>query len=297
MKRQFAFILAAALLISLSGCNLPSLSGSKKEMPERFAAMPVVLSDDELNIAENEPSYKCIESHYENGELEKKKEKLYDEHDHIISDYNLDIVSGEPKPAMYGKYVHEYDSDGNCVKGIWYYSDDKTVYRVSINTYNENGNQTSITVYYDYDGHPTKHSYYEMKYDEHGNETEWFEVKANSGIGTVCKYSYEYDDKGNIAKKTVNNSSSKGETEEYAYTYDDDGNMLTENRKRYSKKETLFESSRKCDYDSRGNLIREESSFSDGRADKVISYEYDAQNRKIRETDGYSDTVYEYEDY
>ena len=135
MKRQFAFILAAALLISLSG--------SKKEMPERFAAMPVVLSDDELNIAENEPSYKCIESHYENGELEEKKEKLYDEHDHIISDYNLDIVSGEPKPAMYGKYVHEYDSDGNCVKGIWYYSDDKTVYRVSINTYNENGNQTS----------------------------------------------------------------------------------------------------------------------------------------------------------
>ena len=294
--KKFSILLAAALLISLWGYKLLSLSGSKKEMPERFAAMPDVLSDDELNIADNEPSYKCIESHYKNGELEEKKERLYDEHDHIISDYNLDIVSGEPKPNLYGKCVDEYDSDGNWVKGIWYYSDDKTVYTVFINTYDENGNNTSITVYYNYNGHPQKHLYYEMKYDEHGNETEWFEAKADNGIYGVCKYSYEYDDKGNIAKKTKDKSSSKYETEEYTYTYDDNGNMLTENRKRYSKKETLFESSRKCDYDSRGNLIREESSFSDGRADKVISYEYDAQNRKIRETDGYSETVYEYED-
>ena len=295
--KKFSILLAAALLIPLLGYKLLSLSGSKKEMPERFAAMPDVLSDDELNIAENEPSYKCIESHYENGELEEKKEKLYDEHDHIISDYNLDIVSGEPKPAMYGKYVHEYDSDDNLVKSIWYYSDDKTVDRVFINTYDENGNRTSITVYYNYDGHPQKHLYFEMKYDEHGNETEWIRAKADNGIDEVCKYSYEFDDKGNITKKIEDDSSSKHKTEEYTYTYDDDGNMLTENRKRYSKKETIFEISRKCDYDSRGNLIREESSFSDGRADKVISYEYDAQNRKIRETDGYSETVYEYEDY
>lgn len=285
--KKYCILLAASLLLSLSGC--------KKEMPKNFAAMPDVLSDDELNIAENEPSYKCIESHYMNGKLEEKKERLYDEHDHMISSDEFNVDTGETIPAMHGKHVNEYDVDGNWVKGIWYGPDEKTVYTVFINTYDENGNQTSITVYYDYDGQPQKHSYYEMKYDEHGNETEWFEVKANNSIGTVCKYSYEYDDKGNITKKTEDKSSSKYETEEYTYTYDDNGNMLTENRKRYSKKETLFESSRKCDYDSRGNLIREESSFSDGRADKVISYEYDAQNRKIRETDGYSETVYEYE--
>ena len=295
--KKFSILLAAALLIPLWGYKLLSLSGSKKEMPERFAAMPDVLSDDELNIAENEPSYKCIESHYNNGELEEKYERLYDSHDRIISYDKFNVDTGEINPLWHGKHVNEYDLDGNWVKGIWYNSDEKTISRVFINTYNENGNQTSIAVYYNNDGQPEKHLYYEMKYDEHGNETEWFEAKADNGIGTVCKYSYEYDDKGNIAKKTVNYSSSKGETEEYTYTYDDDGNMLTENRKKYSKKETLFESSRKCDYDSRGNLIREESSFSDGRADKVISYEYDAQNRKIRETDGYSENVYEYEDY
>lgn len=294
--KKFSILLAAALLLPLSGCNFPSLSGSKKEIPENFLAMPDILSDDELNIAENEPSYKCIESHYKNGELEEKKERLYDEHDYIISKDNLDIVSGEPKPAMYGKSVNEYDSDGNLVKSIWYYSDEKTVDRVFINTYDENGNNTSITVYYNDDGQIKKHLYFEMKYDEHGNETEWFEVKANNSIGTVCKYSYEFDDKGNITRKTTDYSSSKHETDEYTYTYDDAGNMLTETHKRYSKKEILSESSRKCDYDSRGNLIREESSFSDGRADKVISYEYDAQDRKIRETDGYSETVYEYED-
>jgi hypothetical protein len=72
--------------------------------------------------------------------------------------------------------------------------------------------------------------------------------------------------------------------------------MITETHKRYSKKEILSESSRNCEYDSRGNLIREESSFSDGRADKVITYEYDAQNRKIREVEGSSETLYEYED-
>ncbi|EWM52743.1 hypothetical protein [Ruminococcus flavefaciens] len=285
--KKYCILLAASLLLSLSGC--------KKEMPKNFAAMPDVLSDDELNIAENEPSYKCIESHYMNGKLEEKKERLYDEHDHMISSDEFNVDTGETIPAMHGKHVNEYDVDGNWVKGIWYGPDEKTVDRVFINTYDENGNRTSIAVYYNYDGQPKKYLYYEMKYDGHGNETEWIKAKADNGIHGVCKYSYEFDDKGNITKKTEDDSSSKHETEEYTYTYDDDGNMLTENRRRYSKKETLFESSRKCDYDSRGNLIREESSFSDGRADKVISYEYDAHNRKIRETDGYSETLYEYE--
>ena len=286
--KKISILLAAALLLSLSGC--------KKEMPENFTAMPDVLSDDDLYHVENEPSYKCVESHYENGKLKEKYEKLYDEHDHIISEDELDIESGEPKPAMHGKHDYEYDLNGNFVKSIWYSSDEKTVDRVFINTYDENGNRTSITVYYNYDGEIKKHLYFEMKYDEHGNETEWFEVKADNGIGTVCKYSYKYDDKGNITKKTEDNSSSKGKISEYTYTYDDDGNMLTETLKRYSKKETLSESSRKYEYDSRGNLIREETISDNGSTVNVITYEYDAQNRKIREVKGSSETLYEYEE-
>ncbi len=295
MKR-YCLLLAAALLLPLSGC--------KKEMPKNFAAMPDVLSDDELNIADNEPSYKCIESHYKNGELEEKKERLYDEHDHIISEDNLDIVSGEPKPAMYGKSVNEYDSDGNLVKSIWYYSDEKTVYTVFINTYDENGNQTSITVYYDYDGHPQKHSYYEMKYDEHGNETEWFEVKANNSIGTVCKYSYEYDDKGNITKKTEDKSYSKDKIIEHTYTYDDDGNMLTETSVSISRKSGKQKSDLTTwtyEYDISGNLIRKVSDSVDEKGRVETTYEYDEKGRQIKCTsiNGYNTvdvTEYEYED-
>ena len=85
--KKYCILLAAALLLPLSGC--------KKEMPKNFVAMPEFLSDDELNIAENEPSYKCSESRYENGELKEKYERLYDSHDHMILSDDFNVDTGE----------------------------------------------------------------------------------------------------------------------------------------------------------------------------------------------------------
>ena len=295
MKR-YCLLLAAALLLPLSGC--------KKEMPKNFAAMPDVLSDDELNIAENEPSYKCIESRYKNGELKEKFEWLYDEHDHMISSDEFNVDTGETIPLQHGKYVNEYDSDGNRVKEIWYGSDEKTVRWIFINSYDENGNNTSITVYDNCDGKFKKNLYFEKKYDEYGNETKWIDADIRNGIGTVCKYSYEYDDKGNITKKTEDKSYSKDKIIEHTYTYDDDGNMLTEtsvsiSRKSGKKKSDL--TSWTYEYDSSGNLIRKVSDSVDEKDNVETTYEYDEKGRQIKCTsiNGYNTTditEYEYED-
>lgn len=305
---------ATILLISLSGCG--------KVFPEGYSSMPDTLSADELKMPEKEPAYKCIETKYEDGELKSRKECVYNKYDKIIALNEFDISSGEMFRGT--ECAYEYNADGYVRKTIMYGRDGINVDRVLIDNYNADDKMLNGFFYIiNTDDILQKHMYFEYKYDAHGNQTEFFSVTSDRGKGTVYTDSYKYDDKGNILKKTSVNSYKKYEKDEYTYTYDDAGNMLTETYKRYSKKEILSESSYKYEYDSSGNLIREESSFSDERADKVITYEYDnrgnlikeetisgngstpnvityeydAQNRKIREVNGSSETVYEYEDY
>ncbi len=312
MKRIYTIFLAMTLLILLSAC--------KNELPEKFEAMPDTLSEEELTIPENTPACKCIESHYDNGELKEKYEILYDEYDHTIKKNKLDINTGEViHSSLDTEYGLVYDEYGNLVKSILYGNDNNDIQRVFINTYDEAGNQTSITWYHNYSGELKKSSYYEMKYDEYGNETEWFIVDVDEGIEKVCKYTYEYDENGNITKKTVDDSDIEEEytyeydengnvtkktydnsifEEEYTYTYDDAGNMLTETQKStkkgFGKKEEKFNVFAYVnEYDDHGNLIKK-TCFVDPN---VVVYEYDEKKRKILEIDGSSEIRYEYEDY
>ncbi len=295
MKRIYAIFLAMAMLISLAAC--------KNEMPEKFEAMPDTFSAEELTIPENEPAYKCIESHYDNGELKEKYEILYDEHDHTIKKNRLDINTGEViHSSLDREYGLVYDENGNLLKDIWYSNDKNDIGAVFINTYDEAGNQTSTTIYYNYRGELKKSSYYETKYDEHGNETEWFTADVDEGIEKICKYTYEYDKNGNITKKTVNDTAHKDEIAEYTYTYDDAGNMLTETRERTKdkfgkKKETFKDFTYVYEYDDHSNLIKKTSDVYGSEQHVVINYEYDDKNRKILEVNGSSEIRYEYEDY
>lgn len=292
MKRINAILIATTMLFSLVAC--------KNEMPEKFEAMPDTLSEEELTIPENEPAYKCIESHYDNGELKEKYEILYDEHDHTIKKNRLDINTGDViHSSLDREYGLVYDENGNLLKDIWYSNDKNDIGAVFINTYDEAGNQTSITWYVNFSGELKKKSYYEFKYDEHGNNTEWFSADVDEGVETVYKYTYEYDENGNITKKTVDNSDHKDEIEEYTYTYDDAGNILTEIYRKTIKKigeDTISENGWVYEYDSNGNLIKSENFFDD-KADSYVTYEYDAQNRKILEVNGSSEIRYEYENY
>ena len=295
MKRIYAIFLATVILISLTAC--------KNEMPEKFEAMPDTLSAEELTIPENEPAYKCIESHYDNGELKEKYEILYDEHDHTIKKNKLDINTGEViHSSLNTEYGLVYDENGNLVKDIWYGNDKNDIGLVIINTYDEAGNQTSTTMYYNYSGELKKSSYYETKYDEHGNETEWFSADVDEGIERVYKYTYEYDENGNITKKTVNDSAHKDEIAEHTYTYDDAGNMLTETRERTkdkfgNRKETFKDFTYVYEYDDHSNLIKKTSDVYGSEQHVVVIYEYDDKNRKILEVNGSSEIRYEYEDY
>ncbi len=295
MKRINAILIATAMLFSLVAC--------KNEMPEKFEAMPDTLSEEELTIPENEPAYKCIESHYDNGELKEKYEILYDEHDHTIKKNKLDINTGEViHSSLDTEYGLVYDENGNLLKDIWYSNDKNDMGAVFINTYDEAGNQTSTTIYYNNNGELKKSSYYETKYDEHGNETEWFSADVDEGIERVYKYTYEYDENGNITKKTVNDSAHKDEIAEHTYTYDDAGNMLTETRERTkdkfgNKKETFKDFTYVYEYDDHSNLIKKTSDVYGSEQHVVINYEYDDKNRKILEVDDSSEIRYEYEDY
>lgn len=295
MKRIYAIFLSTTMLFSLVAC--------KNEMPEKFEAMPDTLSEEELTIPENEPAYKCIESHYDNGELKEKYEILYDEHDHTIKKNKLDINTGEViHSSLDTEYGLVYDENGNLLKDIWYSNDKNDIGAVFINTYDEAGNQTSTTIYYYNNGELKKSSYYETKYDEHGNETEWFSADVDEGIERVYKYTYEYDENGNITKKTVNDSAHKDEIAEHTYTYDDAGNMLTETRERTkdkfgNKKETFKDFTYVYEYDDHSNLIKKTSDVYGSEQHVVINYEYDDKNRKILEVDDSSEIRYEYEDY
>ena len=299
MKRIYAIFFATAMLVPLVAC--------KNEMPEKFEAMPNTLSEEKLTIPENEPAYKCIESHYHNDELEEKYEILYDEHDHTIKKNKLDINTGEViHSSLNTEYGLVYDENGNLVKDIWYGNDKNDIGLVIINTYDEAGKQTSTTIQYNNNGELKNSSYYETKYDEHGNETEWFTADVDEGIEKVCKYTYEYDENGNITKKTVNDSAHKGEIAEHTYTYDDAGNMLTETRERTkdkfgNKKETFKNYTHVYEYDDHSNLIKKTSDVygSEQHTEQhtVINYEYDDKNRKILEINGSSEIRYEYEDY
>ena len=295
MKRIYAILIATAMLFSLVAC--------KNEMPEKFEAMPDTLSEEELTIPENEPAYKCIESHYDNGELKEKYEILYDEHDHTIKKNKLDINTGEViHSSLDTEYGLVYDENGNLLKDIWYSNDKNDIGAVFINTYDEAGNQTSTTIYYNNNGELKKSSYYETKYDEHGNETEWFSADVDEGIERGYKYTYEYDENGNITKKTVNDSAHKDEIAEHTYTYDDAGNMLTETRERTkdkfgNKKETFKDFMYVYEYDDHSNLIKKTSDVYGSEQHVVINYEYDDKKRKILEVDDSSEIRYEYEDY
>ena len=295
MKRIYAILIATAMLFSLVAC--------KNEMPEKFEAMPDTLSEEELTIPENEPAYKCIESHYDNGELKEKYEILYDEHDHTIKKNKLDINTGEViHSSLDTEYGLVYDENGNLLKDIWYSNGKNDIGAVFINTYDEAGNQTSTTIYYNNNGELKKSSYYETKYDEHGNETEWFSADVDEGIERVYKYTYEYDENGNIIKKTVNDSAHKDEIAEHTYTYDDAGNILTETRERTkdkfgNKKETFKDFMYVYEYDDHSNLIKKTSDVYGSEQHVVINYEYDDKKRKILEVDDSSEIRYEYEDY
>lgn len=290
--KKLSIILAAAMLILLAGC---------KEMPEEFAAMPDTLSDDELELFDAPPAYKCIETHYDNGGLKEKYERICDRFGGTIEQYDIDTETGKRISGSVQKYGTEYDEDGNVLKSLCYGSDKETVLRVYKNTFDGSGNMVSTAVYYRHGDKLKKTSYFEMEYDEHGSETEIISADADDGVYAVDKYAYEYDENGNISKKTVDKSIYQDETAEYTYTYDDDGKMLTEFKKTIKKngkkKKTVKDFITKYEYDDRGNLIKKTSDVYKFEQHNVETYEYDDKNRKTRETIGTGEIIYEYEDY
>ncbi len=151
----------------------------------------------------------------------------------------------------YGNYSYtiesEYDDKGNIIKQVTVeqFEDGSTgtTEEITENEYQQDGTLKKITVYhdggvisreveYDSNGKPILENYYsdgelysyrKREYDADGNElrNEFREVSEEEG--SFENYAYEYDDAGNVVKKT-------GSDEEGNITlieeYDSNGNML-----------------------------------------------------------------------
>ena len=277
--KKYAVILAAVILAGTSGC------GEKASLPEAYTELPDTIKTDDVAIEPNEPAYKCTVSCYKNNILDSEKVYYYDSHDNKV-------IYAE----TYGdyEYRYKYDTDGNILEQAEY-NYKGGLEKTTRNTYNADGLLIKSVMYKVKNKEPDvleKHWYSESKYDDMGSLIRQI-IVTSEGTVLTDNYKYEYDVDGNAVKKTYDAGTADYI---YEYTYDSSGNMLTssENHKFLFKTEqcdsTVYE------YDSCGNLIKEKSSFSDGSADIVITYEYDTQNRQIRKVVGSSETVYEYED-
>ena len=105
-------------------------------------------------------------------------------------------------------------------------------------------------------------------YNEHGDLTQ--EVTKYAGAETVVvKYSYTYNDAGQVLSKSVLGPDEQ-ETEKYAYTYDSEGRVLTE---------TAFAGDARTahtaySYNDRGELVKELQYLTGDEAAVTVEYTY-----------------------
>lgn len=172
------------------------------------------------------------------------------------------------------KIAYEYDNDGNKTTKITYTlsaTHEWEPFNKYIYTYHSNGimaSQRRFEWTETHNGQTVNNwmLYSEFQFDKYGNETGYFEFYEGDWDNRICNYSleqqYEYDSNGkilsNLFRFWYGESYSEGEKREY--TYDTHGNLTSIN--------TLIA-------DDKGGWRQYVPRF---------DYEYDEQNREIRET-------------
>lgn len=208
--------------------------------------------------------------------------------------------------GTYGKT--EYDTDGNPVRENIYY-EDGTLYRYLIYTY-ENG-VVKVT-FYNWDG---TLDYWEIReqaadtgwgkitrYDENGELEQVSEYDENGILrreiwyysnGDI--YENEYDGEGNPVKSV---SYRDGGVMTGSQEYDSRGNKLNEYMYDNNGNRWGYE----YEYDEEDRRIRETTINSDGSIEKIYIHEFDEQGNRVRETTCNGDgsvkeyTIVEYEE-
>lgn len=119
--------------------------------------------------------------------------------------------------------VSTYDADGNLLREECEEEDGEAV--VNEYAYNQNG-QVTRKHYKDFEGNEAE---YLWEYDAYGNKTKYSYWASNASWSApyTHTYVYEYDEAGNVLKKTFSTTSYDGESVTL-YEYDEWGNVLKE---------------------------------------------------------------------
>ena len=108
IKKRFAVLLTAAALLSFAGC------GSKKAAETlNIADLPDTVSDEIVDLPENQAVYRCTSYQDEDGEVTCKRYADFDEHDNII---RSETVGDPENMQMTEVYCYTYDENGKDQK-------------------------------------------------------------------------------------------------------------------------------------------------------------------------------------
>lgn len=156
----------------------------------------------------------------------------YDENNNLISRYPYSKY-GELIGSRQMECEYEYLENGNMIKTTCYYQmydDIRNIEYKEAEEYDINGKLVK-TIYYECD-YPKPEvdvsGYSEYEYDKNGNVTKRAHCNADGEVEDISVYSYTYNEKGDMIKKTLTSGNGSGYTENYEY--DRNGNLV-----KYSK--------------------------------------------------------------
>ncbi|MBN2523104.1 MAG: hypothetical protein JXB24_07495 [Bacteroidales bacterium] len=201
---------------------------------------------------------------------------------------------------------YQYDSSGNLIKESDFEGEDKHLARYFAFEYNDNrqvilknyfsedfeNNDYRIIVKYEYD-YSGEQLNSMNKYRKKANtENEFYIHETHSynygsgrlleenidyeETGSQTKYEYQYDDRGNITKRTEYLFYSD-DIFDYRWKYDENNNKIEE--KRYCNNEEQV----KIIFDYSGTQLDKESTINDGNIVREITYLYDDNGNLIQE--------------
>ncbi len=183
-----------------------------------------------------------------------------------FSNYNMYGVLDYNYSTNY-KYI--YDKNGNLAQIDWYDDSNKLCQSTELD-YHENGTLSHISHY----DHLNASAFLtETKYDEYGNIISVYDYDDYSN-NSVTNISYDYDDKGNILRKTEYCGYNQviSDTE---YEYDQKGNLTFKTE--HNPESRLAKNVYKYEYDSDNKLVLETLSYEHSfeTYEEVYKYEYE----------------------
>ena len=277
MKKLLSILLLVSMLIlSLSSCNLLKQDNDGARKPHYLPGNIVVTEE---KNGEKEAA-KNITISYNSQNLPSRIAAI-DAESNV--EYTLDLT---------------YDKNGNCVEGVYTYSDGKT--EVTRYTYDEMGKLIKASYTYNNvdSGELT------CIYDDNGNLIR--EVSTDSYTdGYSHVWEHTYDDNGNRIKYLYKHSNSDEVIYYHTYSYDDNGNLSEEIYYSEENGSLIFKYALSYTYDENGRLIKEvQTRDSDTGSERyayyTIDYTYNENGAITKYVFTYYDgdkIIYEYNDY